>query len=162
MPDELKTTITDGEVTLKVKLDDLWYLLSDYQKEQILQEQAWWIIVQKALEYEMSESLSNPHFNFSIHNLREIILTNQDFVNRMTVEFIKQLLEEMSHALQHQRAAEKAYWGLYHWVRDNFPQSKIPDGPYDVSKDEPYIRIKSKEVEQDIREYFIRLLKDYS
>lgn len=160
MTNEIKTTIEDGKITIEVDLDNLWFQLSDWQREQILRDQAWWTVVKDSLEYELGKSLSTPNFNYSIHELRKMITTDVEFVNAITVEFVKQILEEISHATQKERAAVKAYWELYHWVRNNFPGERVPDGPYNIAHGEPHIRVSSKEVEKDIRNYFVELLKE--
>ena len=166
----MKIELTDDyeEIRLKVLEDDtisltispyaLWNAMSDETKEEVLQDRARWEVVKAALKYDLGRSLSTPNFNSTLFKLRKLIVSDNEFVNDITVSFIKQILEEWAKAEQYKREANNAFYKLYHSL--DFESKRGRPSPYSVNKDDDYMRMSTKEVHQEIMDNFSALLKE--
>lgn len=149
----------DGNINLAIEVWGLWWALPEETREYIIRDVAYWHIIEESLNYELGKSLSTPGFNSSIHKLREMIVTNPEFVNDITVSFIKQLLEETAKAEQDKRKAEQAFWKLYHDTYHSGDRDMRVTFPNDIGREDKYLRVSTKEVRQEIMDHFRELLK---
>lgn len=152
----------EDKVTITLDLWGIWSALPEKHKEAVLSDSAWWYIIKESLAYQLGKSLSTPSFNSSIHKLREMIVANPEFVNNITVTFIKQILEEWAKSKQSERKAGQAFWKLYHQVRDAERSSDRLqiDCPSDINRGDDYMRVSTKEVRSEIMDKFSNLLKE--
>lgn len=159
---ELIVDEENGNINIKIEPWGIWNTFSDVDREMLLEDSAYWYIIARSLKYQLGKGVSTPNFYSSIHKLREMILTDSEFVSNMVVTFIKQLLELWAQAEQGERAARNAYYKLWRWVTDSVHASNRPTfkSPYDIEQEEQgeYLRISSKEVKADILEKFGKLL----
>jgi len=156
---EMRTTVNEDKVTLEIDMHSLWWQLDDITQELILEESGVWTIIKRAIKFTIGKSLSTPSFYPSLHKLREMICTDSEFVNDITVTFIKQILEEWAEAEQKRRKAERAFWKLYHLSNDKVPYKEV-DFPSEIEKEDEYLRVKSNEVKEIIMDKFQGLLKE--
>ena len=156
---EVKAEEYGDDIEITIDTHALWRHLADDIKEEIMRVSACWSIISASLKYEMGRSLSTPSFNSSIHKLREMICTDDEFVNEMVVTFVKQILTEWAQAEQDKRAAERAYWKLYHATRDriDIPCESGLDVRRAISGNERP-RISSEDVREDIIAKFGEIL----
>lgn len=155
---EIDPNLEDGEITIDAI--DLWWLLNEEQQEEILMDNAHWRIVKRALKSELGHRLATPNFNSSVHKLREMIVTDAEFVNDITVRFITQILKEWAGAEQKAGEAKSAFYNLYNNLPDECDKYEYKT-PYDVNKDDYYMRFSTKEVKKEIMENFVKLLREY-
>lgn len=158
---EIKTTIENGQIKVEISTSDLWEMTPEEEREAILQDEAYWSIISSALEYELGVGFSTPSFNYTTHRLRKMIVTNSEFVNDITVSFVKTILTELARSEQKRRRAESSFWELYHRIRDYERSDTIPtlpiQTPSDNSGDSP--RFSSDDVKKDIISFAQEILK---
>jgi len=164
MCDENKLLVlsTDEEDNITIKIDPwgIWENFSVDTRERIVQDAAYWHIIKQSLEWELGNGFSTPNFNSSAHKLREMIVTNVEFVNDITVAFIQQILEEWAKTEQKERKATQAFWKLYHQTRDIRHGARIKvEMPSDINHKDEYMRTSTKEVREEIMDKFRDLLK---
>ena len=170
MCDEDKRIVLEAEensnnITITIEPYGVWKTLSEEKREQIMRDDAHWDIVKAALKYELGKGFSAPNFNSIVLKLRQMIVTDAEFVNDITVEFIKQILREWAKVEQERREARQAFYKLYNIVREddrlhNIYTRRIK-APYDINKNDDYMRVSTKEVRSEIMEKFAGLLKEY-
>jgi len=148
----------EDKVTITLDLWGIWSALPEEHKEAVLSDSAWWYIIKESLAYQLGKSLSTPSFNSSIHKLREMIVADPEFVNDITVTFIKQILEEWAKSAQEERKANQAFWKLYHQTRGVATEKTTY--PSEINRGDDYMRVSTKEVRSEIMDKFSNLLKE--
>lgn len=161
----LKTDEEAGSITVTLDAYGLWDTLPEDAKELVIRDSEYWRIIKESLEHNLGRSLSTPHFNNSIHKLREMICTDSEFVNEITVTFVKQILEEWARAEQKERKARQAFWKLYHQVKDRErgygdDWLKIVCPSDIINEGDGYLRVSSDEVRSEIMDKFSILLRE--
>jgi len=148
----------DGNLQVNISAWNVWQLMTGEQKELVYDDSAHWSIIKNALHHELGRGVSGPHFNNSLHKLREMICSDPELVNNIVVSLVSELLRQWGIEEQKRRKAEKAYWGAYHGIDHNI--MKDYPSPSSIGEKGDHLRFTSEEVKDEMIAKFGDLMKD--
>lgn len=154
LTEQIKLEVADGKLSFSVDAWNIWAMLPQEEKEIIMHDEPHWDIISAALVHEIGKGVSGESFNNSLHKLRILIATDKEMVSNMIVTLVEELLKIIGQAKQSERAADAAYWKLYHKTQD----IREKETPLDIKREEPYFRFKTSEIHEDVEDMFAKLL----
>lgn len=169
MCNESRTTLEEtdnGTIHITIDPNDVWNMLSDENKELLIEEAGTWHIIRQNLKFNLQRGVSSDNFLPSIQRLRELIATDSDFVPDVVAACIKQLLEDKATAIQEKREAEQAFWRLRNLVTEHFRDQlghrpewaqNIQSG-YDINRDDDFMRFSTADVKKEVLQAFFEAL----
>ena len=80
----------ENGIILTIDAWAIWQQLTDDQKYATIYDEAHHYMFERCVRYGLSESLAGPNFNRATHDLRQMILTDDDLVDNMFVALTKE------------------------------------------------------------------------